>query len=180
MGKPHNQQAKLSTGANAEEQAQEHLTQRSLTRNLHLADPCTMSTNHRPALESKKGRVRPIKDTIQHARALNSQTTLKLRQDVNVLQGESKPALSAHDVVDQDGGAVEDGNESSASEESDSEGDSESELASELAKIRQEREDRRKTKALEGNPLLSITRERTKLNWRKTPFRVKKATKSQE
>ncbi|SGZ55018.1 CIC11C00000001382 [Sungouiella intermedia] len=41
-----------------------------------------MTTNHRPTLESKRGRANAIKDTIQHSRSLNSQTSLKLRLDV--------------------------------------------------------------------------------------------------
>lgn len=41
-----------------------------------------MTTNHRPTLESKRGRANVIKDTIQHSRSLNSQTSLKLRLDI--------------------------------------------------------------------------------------------------
>ncbi|KGQ90909.1 pre-mRNA-splicing factor CWC15 [Candida albicans P94015] len=41
-----------------------------------------MSTNHRPQLESKRGKVIKIKDTIQHARGLPQQTSIKYRQDI--------------------------------------------------------------------------------------------------
>lgn len=41
-----------------------------------------MTTNHRPTLESKRGRANGIKDTIQHSRSLKSQSSLKLRLDV--------------------------------------------------------------------------------------------------
>lgn len=41
-----------------------------------------MTTNHRPTLESKRGRENAIKDTIQHSRSLNGQSSLKLRLDI--------------------------------------------------------------------------------------------------
>lgn len=41
-----------------------------------------MTTNHRPTLESKRGRENAIKDTIQHSRSLSGQTSLKLRLDI--------------------------------------------------------------------------------------------------
>ena len=41
-----------------------------------------MSTNHRPQLESKRGKVIKIKDSIKHARALPQQKSLKYRQDI--------------------------------------------------------------------------------------------------
>lgn len=40
-----------------------------------------MTTNHRPTLESKRGKVEGVKDTIAHKRNLLQQTTLKLRKD---------------------------------------------------------------------------------------------------
>ncbi|KAF8004322.1 hypothetical protein HF325_001770 [Metschnikowia pulcherrima] len=45
-----------------------------------------MTTNHRPTLESKRGRDVAIKDTIQHARASRGQTSLKLRLDISGAQ----------------------------------------------------------------------------------------------
>ncbi|KAM9891897.1 hypothetical protein OXX79_010395 [Metschnikowia pulcherrima] len=45
-----------------------------------------MTTNHRPTLESKRGRDVAIKDTIQHARASRGQTSLKLRSDISGAQ----------------------------------------------------------------------------------------------
>ncbi|CCE87180.1 Piso0_005723 [Millerozyma farinosa CBS 7064] len=47
-----------------------------------------MTTNHRPTLESKKGRNNAIQDSIKHARALPQNTRLKFRSDVR------KPILS--------------------------------------------------------------------------------------
>lgn len=47
-----------------------------------------MTTNHRPTLESKKGRNNTIQDSIKHARALPQNTRLKFRSDVR------KPILS--------------------------------------------------------------------------------------
>lgn len=41
-----------------------------------------MTTNHRPTLESKRGRAHEIKDSITHSRAQRGQTSLKLRLDV--------------------------------------------------------------------------------------------------
>lgn len=41
-----------------------------------------MSTNHRPQLESKRGKVIKIKDSIKHARALPQKKSLKYRQDI--------------------------------------------------------------------------------------------------
>ena len=41
-----------------------------------------MSTNHRPQLESKRGKVIRIKDSIKHARGLPQQTSIKYRQDI--------------------------------------------------------------------------------------------------
>lgn len=49
-----------------------------------------MSTNHRPQLESKRGKVIRIKDSIKHARALPQQTSLKYRQDVRPPVGDYK------------------------------------------------------------------------------------------
>ncbi|EGV65642.1 complexed with cef1p [Yamadazyma tenuis] len=40
-----------------------------------------MTTNHRPTLESKKGKKRPIGDSVVHARGLSQQTELKYRSD---------------------------------------------------------------------------------------------------
>ncbi|CCE86074.1 Piso0_005723 [Millerozyma farinosa CBS 7064] len=47
-----------------------------------------MTTNHRPTLESKKGRNNTIQDSIKHARSLPQNTRLKFRSDVR------KPILS--------------------------------------------------------------------------------------
>lgn len=47
-----------------------------------------MTTNHRPTLESKKGRNNTIQDSIKHARALPQNTRLKFRSDIR------KPILS--------------------------------------------------------------------------------------
>lgn len=53
-----------------------------------------MTTNHRPALESKKGKTKPIGDTISHARGLTQQTKLKYRTDGKKLEeGEASEAV---------------------------------------------------------------------------------------
>lgn len=49
---------------------------------VHPLDLNIMTTNHRPTLESKRGRDIAIKNTIQHARSGQGQTSLKLRLDV--------------------------------------------------------------------------------------------------
>lgn len=41
-----------------------------------------MTTNHRPTLESKRGKVQAINDSISHSRALPQQTQLKYRKDL--------------------------------------------------------------------------------------------------
>lgn len=41
-----------------------------------------MTTNHRPTLESKRGRSNEIKDTILHSRSLPGQLSMKLRLDI--------------------------------------------------------------------------------------------------
>jgi protein CWC15 len=40
-----------------------------------------MTTNHRPTLESKRGKAEGVRDTISHKRNLPQQTTLKFRKD---------------------------------------------------------------------------------------------------
>lgn len=46
-----------------------------------------MTTNHRPTLESKKGKVAGIKDSIVHARDLSQQKELKYRSKVDYTKG---------------------------------------------------------------------------------------------
>lgn len=58
-----------------------------------------MTTNHRPTLESKRGRANAIKDTIQHARSQNSQGSLKLRPDVESTRIDSARAKRALDEL---------------------------------------------------------------------------------
>ncbi|EGW32494.1 uncharacterized protein SPAPADRAFT_61560, partial [Spathaspora passalidarum NRRL Y-27907] len=41
-----------------------------------------MTTNHRPTLESKRGKVKSINDSIVHARALPQSGSLKYRTDI--------------------------------------------------------------------------------------------------
>lgn len=58
-----------------------------------------MTTNHRPTLESKRGRANAIKDTIQHSRSLNSQTSLKLRLDIQGTKLDSSTGKRALDEL---------------------------------------------------------------------------------
>ena len=61
-----------------------------------------MSTNHRPTLESKKGKKRPIGDTIVHARTLPQQTTLKYRTDVPFIEPEEEAETVKRRLVTQE------------------------------------------------------------------------------
>ncbi|CAH2352843.1 pre-mRNA-splicing factor Cwc15p [[Candida] railenensis] len=47
----------------------------------------TMTTNHRPTLEAKRGKSQSIRDTISHSRALPQQTQLKYRSDISIEEG---------------------------------------------------------------------------------------------
>ncbi|RCK63121.1 Pre-mRNA-splicing factor CWC15 [Candida viswanathii] len=126
-----------------------------------------MSTNHRPQLESKRGKVIRIKDSIRHARGLPQQKSLKYRQDVPSAVGNyesdddsdddddkekeeavSEPALkkakvetsTIREVVTK---VAEKPDEEDAPSESESESDSDDETAAlleELEKIRQEKD----------------------------------------
>lgn len=58
-----------------------------------------MTTNHRPALESKRGKVNSIRDTISHARTLPQHTTLKYRRDVRKPIIEHRAGLRAVDEL---------------------------------------------------------------------------------
>ncbi|GEQ72044.1 hypothetical protein JCM33374_g5730 [Metschnikowia sp. JCM 33374] len=59
-----------------------------------------MTTNHRPTLESKRGRDIAIKDTIQHARSTKGQTSLKLRSDIAGTQIDHTRARKALDELE--------------------------------------------------------------------------------
>lgn len=176
--------------------------------------PTTMTTNHRPTLESKRGRANVIKDTIQHSRSQNGQTLLKLRLDISgskieptlgkrgfqeleegtkmrkrdeKLAGDIKSKSVDGLVRPDDAGTGEPAStRESGGPDSDSDSDSESEdsdteaLMAELAKIRQEKEAKKKEQsALKGNPLLSIDEEpASKKGWRSnTAFSRSKRTK---
>lgn len=173
-----------------------------------------MTTNHRPTLESKRGRANAIKDTIQHARSQNSQGSLKLRPDVESTRIDSVRAKRALDELhpakkvklngeetddidevdaaeeenqnklsktlnstesanseeagesDEESGSNSEGNTDSESD-SDLESESEAELLAELAKIKKEKEEKRKL-ALAGNPLIDSEGNDTqpKKSWR--------------
>ncbi|RCK64045.1 Pre-mRNA-splicing factor CWC15 [Candida viswanathii] len=127
-----------------------------------------MSTNHRPQLESKRGKVIRIKDSIRHARGLPQQKSLKYRQDIPSAVGDyesdegsddedkekeetvSEPALkkakveasTIREVVTK---VAEKPEEEDAPSESESESESDSDdetaaLLEELEKIRQEKD----------------------------------------
>lgn len=57
-----------------------------------------MTSNHRPTLESKKGKKRAIGDTIVHARSLAQQTNLKYRHDTPI-DISSEEVKQFHDQV---------------------------------------------------------------------------------
>lgn len=58
-----------------------------------------MTTNHRPQLESKRGRDISIKNTIKHARAQPGQTKLKIRLDIVGAQiGEKRGRQALEDL----------------------------------------------------------------------------------
>lgn len=144
-----------------------------------------MTSNHRPTLESKRGKVIGIADLIVHARNLPQQTQLKLRSD-----GLEEKAKRAYDemvserssqvqkkqkgLISEDA-SLEEETEHEAEEEltvSGSESDSEDEeaLMAELAKIKEERRRHKEDAVLEANPLTA----KEKPSWRKTAFSNKK------
>lgn len=144
-----------------------------------------MTTNHRPTLESKRGRSNEIKDTILHARSLPGQLSMKLRLDIVGTQLDSTLAKRAVEGIESDNKRLKNDNfqeisketnvekeyrssdpdekdaksESSSEEEYSSDEESQDEeelLMKELAKVKQEKEEQRKKKeALVGNPLIA-------------------------
>lgn len=144
-----------------------------------------MTTNHRPTLESKRGRDKPIKDTILHSRSLRGQTLLKLRLDVTgalldaakgkraldeLAETNKKQKTLLHDdpaaiaqeaeQIKQDAVANSDppGSDSSEPEASESEYESDSdteEMQKELERLRNQKAEAR-SQALAGNPLIAL------------------------
>ncbi|KAK6886376.1 Pre-mRNA-splicing factor CWC15 [Candida tropicalis] len=114
-----------------------------------------MSTNHRPQLESKRGKVIKIKDSIKHARALPQQKSLKYRQDIpSTISGKEEETKE---------------DKESESEESDSDSDDETALLlQEIEKIRQEKlendKDQNESKVVAIKPGSSTK----KKSWRST------------
>lgn len=156
-----------------------------------------MTTNHRPTLESKRGRENVIRDTIQHSRSINSQTLLKLRLDISgsqvepilgkraldeLKEGEKKPKIEETTEAE----AAQSSSSASSGEESGSDYESEDDteaLMAELAKIRKEREDKKKEEsALKGNPLLHMgDLPAPKKSWRSnTAFKRSKPDKKED
>lgn len=58
-----------------------------------------MTTNHRPTLESKRGKKRPISDTIVHAKGLNQQGLLKYRSDLKHYDVSAEQARQLNDEI---------------------------------------------------------------------------------
>lgn len=58
-----------------------------------------MTTNHRPTLESKRGKKRPIGDTIVHARGLTQQSLLKYRSDLTLYDISSEEAKHLNEEI---------------------------------------------------------------------------------
>lgn len=52
-----------------------------------------MTTNHRPTLESKRGKTQGIRDTISHKRSLPLQTEVKYRQDARISKKAGRKAV---------------------------------------------------------------------------------------
>lgn len=175
-----------------------------------------MTTNHRPTLESKRGRSNAIKDTILHARSLPGQLSMKLRLDIIGGQVESTLGKRALEELEEDEKRLKKnqsdqsiliadtllkelhhetntykddgeeersikGTESDESSGEESEDDEES-LMKELAKIRSEKEaKRKKQETLVGNPLIAEdgSAKLQKKNWRSgTRFQQKNEANS--
>lgn len=146
-----------------------------------------MTTNHRPTLESKRGHGNPIKDTIQHARALGGQKELKLRPDIEgakVSPSLGKRALEETEssrkrrkdeedeeesqaTLNTDASSLESGSLSD-DEREDGENKESREVIAELKKAKDEEQ-----RAGHDN-LLKTKGGRS--SWRNTPFRGKKET----
>lgn len=63
------------------------------TNHSNLANSLIMTTNHRPALEGKRGKANAVRDSISHARALPQQNTLKYRREAAVDHATASGAL---------------------------------------------------------------------------------------
>lgn len=141
-----------------------------------------MTTNHRPTLESKRGRANPIKDTIQHARALKGQLELKLRPDIEgakvsltvVKRSLETPESSSKKVKTEltslvsgntDASSIESGSVTD-DEREDGENQESREVIAELKRAKNEEDLRRKDQ--------DKSTDSGRSSWRKTPFRRKK------
>lgn len=135
-----------------------------------------MTTNHRPTLESKRGRDHAIKNTIQHSRALAGQTELKLRPDIEGAKvGPTKRSFKESEKVikrtktedyqespNTDASSTESGSLSD-DEREDGENKESREVIAELKKAKDEQ-----------------TPQLRKKGWRNTPFRSRPLQKKEE
>ncbi|OBA19069.1 hypothetical protein METBIDRAFT_47358 [Metschnikowia bicuspidata var. bicuspidata NRRL YB-4993] len=144
-----------------------------------------MTTNHRPTLESKRGRDVAIKNTIQHARSGPGQKSLKLRLDISGAQidhvrgrkalDELERETKRHKTLDEflntgsfsqvEGDGYESFDQSSSeellsvakcSDDDDSDEDDTNALMEELRKVREEKKScAKQNTALISNPLIA-------------------------
>lgn len=135
-----------------------------------------MTTNHRPTLESKRGRDNAIKNSIQHSRALAGQTELKLRPDIEGAKVASpkrsleetqdirkrKKTEGSPDALNLDASSLESGSLSD-DEREDGENRESKEVIAELKKAKDEEKP-----------------ELRKKGWRSTPFRGRAPPKKEE
>ncbi|OVF07767.1 putative pre-mRNA-splicing factor [Clavispora lusitaniae] len=165
-----------------------------------------MTTNHRPTLESKRGRSNEIKDSIKHSRALPGQLSMKLRSDIvgkhvdsslgkravteleesrkrsKYEEGDGKDTLSAKGSNNSEQSSESERGISDESEDEESDSESETELLmQELNKLKKEKEEIKREVTTSENPLLppDETEVLPKKSWRSgTSFREKSNSKS--
>lgn len=146
-----------------------------------------MTTNHKPTLESRRGREQQ-ETSIIHARSLPSHKELKFRdakvryeelkqelleseQKAKKDPGQGEPAARKVDTIQagEPGSADESASGSGSDEESESDSEDDEELMKELAKIKAERAQTKQKEqeklAIESNPLLNPNKPIRK-NWR--------------
>ncbi|ODV78001.1 uncharacterized protein CANTADRAFT_23111 [Suhomyces tanzawaensis NRRL Y-17324] len=110
-----------------------------------------MTTNHRPTLESKRGKALAISDSIAHARSLPLQTALKYRQDVLTevdpvrakrgVEELKRELLILEGKIDENDlkrSKIRSGDDSSGENDESDESDDEEALLAELQKVKQQ------------------------------------------
>ncbi|CAI5756426.1 unnamed protein product [Candida verbasci] len=147
-----------------------------------------MTTNHRPTLESKRGKRITIKDSISHSRNQPQQKSLKYRNDIpipnDILSNAVKQLKEEEEEVEEPEKKkikleetkeeVKEESECESESESDSEDDETAELLAEIEKIRNEKK-QEEDKIKSNNPLVKIdNKQLQKKSWRSSTFREKK------